>query len=60
MRRAMLAFRHFGLDPVPAPVRLSGSPEWSWYLSEVRASAWQATYFALHEWVGWLYYSVRR
>jgi len=59
MRRAMLAFRHFGLDPVPAPVRERRAPQWSWYLLEVRASAWQASYFALHEWVGWAYYALR-
>ncbi len=59
MRRAMLAFRRFGLDPVPAPVREPRSPPWSWYLLEIRASAWQASYFALHEWVGWAYYALR-
>ena len=59
MRRALLAFRHFGLDPVPAPVRPANASDWSWYLLSLRPSSWQASYFALHEWVGLAFYALR-
>lgn len=60
MRRAMLAFRHFGLDPVPVPVRPPGWPVLSWRMLFVGPSAWLDSYFALHEWVGLAYYSLRQ
>jgi uncharacterized SAM-binding protein YcdF (DUF218 family) len=60
MRRAMLAFRHFGLDPVPAPVRPGNDFRWSWDMLIPRAAAWQASYYALHEWVGLAFYALRR
>ena len=60
MRRSLLAFRQAGLDPTPAPVRQDPVPQWGWSGFLPRASAWQRSYYALHEWVGLLYYQVRR
>lgn len=60
MRRALLAFRAAGLDPVAAPVRQPYWPAFSLSQFLDRTSAWYDSYFALHEWVGLLYYSVRR
>lgn len=56
MRRSLLAFRHSGLEVTAAPVRPVLWPEVT--LSELipRASAWQATNHALHEWIGLAYY----
>lgn len=56
MRRSLLAFRRAGMDGVPAPVRLDPAPRWDLV---PRASAWERSYYALHEWLGLLYYSVR-
>ena len=60
MRRAMLAFRRFGLDPVPAPVREPYLPPFAFRQLLINASAWFNSYIALHEWVGLAYYSLRR
>lgn len=54
-RRALLAFRHFGLIATPAPV------EWDTdaggWLPSVRA--WTTSYFAFHEWIGLVDYSLK-
>jgi uncharacterized SAM-binding protein YcdF (DUF218 family) len=60
MRRALLAFRAAGLDPVAAPVRMPYWPPFSLSQLVDRTSAWTRSYDSLHEWVGLLYYSVRR
>ncbi len=60
MRRSLLAFRRFGLDPVPAPVRPPYRPPFAWRQLAVSAAAWLNSYYALHEMVGLAYYSVRR
>jgi uncharacterized SAM-binding protein YcdF (DUF218 family) len=60
MRRAVLAFRDFGLDPVPAPVRPPYRPPFIWRELAMSTSAWLNSYFALHEWVGLAYYNLRR
>jgi uncharacterized SAM-binding protein YcdF (DUF218 family) len=59
MRRALFAFRHFGVDAVPAPVQ-PAARGWSWNLLTLRPSFWQASYFALHEWLGLAYYALRQ
>ena len=59
MRRALLAFRHFGMDPVPAPVRPAAPPPVSFRQGLISASAWFNSYIALHELVGLLFYSLR-
>ncbi len=57
--RALVAFRRAGLHAVAAPVRFSRAP--SYYLRDFlpHASAWQLSYWAMHEWIGWAYYLVR-
>ena len=60
MRRAMIAFRHFGLEVTPAPVRPSLPLPLSPLFLVPRVSAWDTSYLALHEWSGLLYYSLRR
>ncbi len=60
MRRALVAFRAAGLDPVPAPVRDPFELPLSAEQFVPRPSAWTYSYLALHEWVGLLYYSTLR
>jgi len=59
MRRAMLAFRAAGLHAVPAPVPrpAAGPPEVGDFIP--RASAWMTSYYALHEWIGIAWYTLR-
>ena len=59
MRRAIIAFRHAGLDAVPVPVRLDPWPLLRPSMLIPRASSWMRSYFALHEWVGLAYYTWR-
>lgn len=59
MRRAIVAFQHFGMDVVPAPVRMEPVPRRSLGEFIPRSSAWAGSYFAMHEWVGLLFYLVR-
>ena len=59
MRRALLAFQKAGLSVIPAPASIdtpSGSV-WTDYVP--RVSAWQYSYFAIHEWVGCAWYAFR-
>lgn len=60
MRRALLAFRHFGIDAAPVSVRPPFNPPFSWRRLVVSPIAWFNSYIALHEWVGLAYYTVRR
>ena len=58
MPRAMIAFRHVGLHVVPAPTQLLGPPpldDWRFYVP--RESAWNDSYYAIHEWIGYFYYA---
>jgi uncharacterized SAM-binding protein YcdF (DUF218 family) len=59
MRRAMLAFRGTGLwvTAFPTPLNDPLGPEASDFLP--RASGWQTGYYALHEWIGYAWYSLR-
>ena len=59
MRRALIAFSHTGLTVTAVPVSSSGPFELapSGFLPSV--SAWQYSYYALHEWIGCLLYSLR-
>lgn len=59
MRRALLAFRQTGLEVTPASVRPMLGPDWSPTSFLPRASAWERSYYALHEWIGLAYYMVR-
>ena len=60
MPRSLLAFRRFGMEAASAPVRSDPRP--TLRLSEFlpRTSAWVNSFYALHEWVGLAYYSIRR
>ncbi len=60
MRRALLAFRRFGLEATPAPVRPDIPPDLSVGDFIPRASGWQDSFYAMHEAVGWAYYKVWR
>lgn len=60
MRRSLLAFRHFGLDAVPVPVRPPFAPPLSWRRFIPSPVAWFNSYIAIHEWVGLAYYATRR
>ena len=59
MRRAILAFRHAGLIVTGAPTSIEPpiDPNVSDFLPHV--SAWQWSYFALHEWIGCAWYAFR-
>lgn len=52
LRRALIAFRHFGIAATPAPVRIETWPEpWEGGLIPT-ATAWQRSYWGVHEWIG--------
>lgn len=59
MRRSLVAFRRAGLDAVPFVVRSDPWPRYSVLELVPRASAWQRSYYAMHEWIGLLWYSMR-
>ena len=59
MRRSLLAFRRAGLDPVPFAVRTDPWPRLSVLELVPRASAWLRSYYAMHEWIGLIWYSLR-
>ena len=59
MRRAMLSFRDTGVTVIPAPTppdRRDGA-----ILDDFlpRASTWNVSYYALHEWIGNVWYALR-
>jgi uncharacterized SAM-binding protein YcdF (DUF218 family) len=56
MRRAMAAFQAAGLEPVAAPTRFIRPPTPIVQDFIPDASALRASYFALHEWIGLLWY----
>jgi uncharacterized SAM-binding protein YcdF (DUF218 family) len=59
LRRAMIAIRHFGIDPTPAPVQRNALPTWSLDGLIPSLNALLMSYYALHEWIGCGYYSLR-
>ncbi len=59
MRRSVLAFTRQGLTPLPAPVRTDLWPRFVASEFMPRPSAWLNSYFALHEWIGLVWYAVR-
>lgn len=60
MRRGMLALRRFGIEAVPAPVRTDPWPRFRLGEFLPSAAAWHDSYYALHEWAGLAYYTIRR
>jgi len=59
MRRALIAFRRFGLEATPAPVPFSRVVAYDLGAFIPRAAGWAASYYALHEWIGCLWYALR-
>ena len=59
MRRALLAFRAAGLQAVPAPVQIDAGAEWSLGSFMPNPRAWQESYWAAHECVGWAWYEMK-
>jgi uncharacterized SAM-binding protein YcdF (DUF218 family) len=59
MRRAALAFVRFGIAVTAAPVRLDAPPAARFDAFVPQAKAWMMSYFALHEWIGCVYYARR-
>ena len=60
MPRALLAFRHFGIEAIPAASRFDPAPRWQFEEFLPRTSAWMRSYHAIHEWIGIAYYMLRR
>jgi uncharacterized SAM-binding protein YcdF (DUF218 family) len=54
LRRALIAFRHFGIAATPAPVRLEAWPDGGGVVPTARS--WQRSYWAMHEWIGCMVY----
>jgi uncharacterized SAM-binding protein YcdF (DUF218 family) len=59
MRRALLAFHHFGINVIPAPVQLDRYPDFSRFFLLPQVYGWQVTYYAVHEWLGYVDYALR-
>jgi uncharacterized SAM-binding protein YcdF (DUF218 family) len=59
VRRASEAFTHFGIMVTAAPPRVDASPRLRLGSFIPSAPAWMASYFALHEWIGRIYYACR-
>ncbi len=59
MRRSLMAFRHFGFEVIPVASRISQGPLWEADEFVPRVSSWIYSYFALHEWVGCVWYAFR-
>ncbi len=60
MRRALIAFRAAGLRATAAPVEAERSPTITLRMLVPNVSAWQQSYYALHEWIGCAWYSFRK
>lgn len=59
LRRAEMAFAHFGIATTPAPLRYDQPPDFSFDEFTPRAAAFLHSYFAMHEWIGCVYYALR-
>jgi uncharacterized SAM-binding protein YcdF (DUF218 family) len=59
LRRAVLAFHHFGIHVIPVPVQIDRYPDFSLTYLLPQVSGWQITYYAVHEWLGYVYYALR-
>jgi uncharacterized SAM-binding protein YcdF (DUF218 family) len=59
MKRAMFCFRHFGLAVTAAPVWIDRMPTPVLADFAPSVTAWADSYYALHEWIGLVWYRVR-
>ena len=59
MRRALLAFAHYGIVATAAPTLLDPWPSLRPSEFIPQASAWLGSYYALHEWAGLVFYRLR-
>ncbi len=59
MRRAIIAFTHFGIAVTPAPVPPDKAPTFGLGEFLPQASAWLRSYYAIHEWIGCAWYTLR-
>jgi uncharacterized SAM-binding protein YcdF (DUF218 family) len=60
MRRALIAFAPTGLVVTPAPLTPDAAPRLDAAAFEPSSGAWRLSYFALHEWIGCVWYALRR
>lgn len=59
LRRAALAFAHFGIATTPAPLRYDRWPRFRFDDFMPHASSFLYSYYAMHEWIGCVYYALR-
>ena len=59
MKRALVAFETTGLTITAAPTPAEGMTEPDLHAFLPHAAAWQTAYFALHEWIGLIWYRLR-
>jgi uncharacterized SAM-binding protein YcdF (DUF218 family) len=59
IRRAAMAFARFGIATTPAPLRFDRGPRFTFDEFMPHATAMLNSYFALHEWIGCVYYALR-
>jgi uncharacterized SAM-binding protein YcdF (DUF218 family) len=59
MRRSLLAFRRAGLAATAAPVQIDAVPDWRPAAFLPSARAWQESYWAIHELIGWAWYAIK-
>jgi uncharacterized SAM-binding protein YcdF (DUF218 family) len=59
LRRASMAFAHFGIATTPAPLRYDRWPHFRFDDFMPHASSFLHSYYAMHEWIGCVYYALR-
>jgi uncharacterized SAM-binding protein YcdF (DUF218 family) len=59
LRRAAIAFAHFGIATTPAPLRYDRFPRFGFDDFMPHASSFLHSYYAMHEWIGCVYYALR-
>lgn len=60
LRRATIAFQHFGIRVTAVPVRPDPWPDFRLEDFIPSLSGWTASFYGLHEWIGGLYYQLRQ
>jgi uncharacterized SAM-binding protein YcdF (DUF218 family) len=60
MKRALLAFHYFGVTAIPAPVQMDRYPKFTAFYMIPTVQGWMISYYAMHEWLGYAYYALRR